>query len=198
MSKTRSHLTPVGITDIPRADEQISRIIERLRSKQFEQDALWSVAASFRKSIMCSAEKTEGHIIEAAFEDAITQTPHLRLVPVDRRLPRRLDVQFEICDTGWLVALEIKRGSKHDSTKLRQFRSDLTAIPAMLKTALPLFPSENVHFHIVFVSGKPLLREGLTPEHLSQLYRLHVRSYLLTARQRYSAAIEQVLRERGL
>ena len=191
-------LLAVSITDIPRADEQIRRTIESLRTSQFEQDALWDAADSFRKSIMSSAEKREGLIIEAAIQDAIDQTPHLRLLPVDRRLARRVDVQFEVRDTGWLIALEIKRGSQHDSTKVRQFRSDLIAIPTILKTALPLFPAENVHYHIVFVSGKPPLREGLTPEDLGQLYGLHARAHILTARQRYSAEVKGVLRERGL
>jgi hypothetical protein len=108
------------------------------------------------------------------------------------------DIQFELIESGWLIALEIKRSSQHDSTKLRQFRADIEAIPPIVKTALPLFPAENVRFHIIFMTGNPPLREGLRPDDLAQLYGLHVRSHLLTARQRYSIAIKHVLRERGL
>lgn len=192
------HLLPVGLTGIPRADEQIRRTLETLRVTQFEQDPLFDAADSFRLSLLNSAVKREGAVIEAAIKDAIEQTDHLRLVVVSRRLPRVPDVQFEIKATQWLIALEIKRSAQHDSTKLRQFRSDLKTIAPILRTALPLFPAENVHFHIVFMSGDPPLREGLRPEDLGRLYGLHIRSHVLTARQRYSAAIKTVLRERGL
>ncbi|HTI78948.1 MAG TPA: hypothetical protein VL614_00705 [Acetobacteraceae bacterium] len=192
------HLMPVGLTGIPRADAEIHRTIATLRVVQFDQDPLWDAADSFRKSLMNSAEKREGTIIEAAIRDAIEQTSHLRLVTVDRRLPRVPDVQFEIRDSGWIVALEIKRGSHHDSTKLRQFRDDLKQIPPLLRTALPLFPAECVHFHIVFISGQPPLSEGLTLDDLGKLYDLHARSHILTARQRYSGALKAIMRERGL
>lgn len=192
------YLKTVRITDVPRAEQQITRTIETLICTQFEQDPLFDAADSFRNSMMNSAVKREGAIIEAAIQDAIDQTDALRLLPVDRRLPRIVDVLFELRDSGWLVALEIKRSSQQDSKAVRQFRSDITAIPALLKTALPLFPIENVHFHVVFISGTPPFREGITPDDLSRLYGLHVRSHILTARQRYSAAIKQVLRERGL
>jgi hypothetical protein len=193
-----AHLQPVGLTGIPRADDQIRRTIETLRVTQFEQDPLFDAADSFRLSLLNSAVKREGAVIEAAIKDAIEQTEHLRLIAVDRRLPRVPDVQFEIRAEGWLIALEIKRSAQHDSTKVRQFRSDIKAIPPIIQTALPLFPAENVHFHIVFISGDPPLREGLRPEDLGRLYGLHIRSHILTARQRYSAAIKTVLRERGL
>jgi hypothetical protein len=192
------HLMPIGLTGIPRADVAIKATIESLKEVQFEQDPLFDSADSFRLSLCNSAIKREGGVIEAAFRDAIEQTAHLRLLKVDSGLPRVPDIQFEIRNTGWIVALEIKRGSLHDSTKLRQFRKDLIEIPPMLRTALPLFPTECIHFHIVFVSGKPRLAEGLTLEDLGGLYDLHVRSYILTARQRYSASIKAVLRERGL
>jgi hypothetical protein len=192
------HLVPVGMSGIPRADAQIQRTIETLRVAQFEQDPLFDAADSFRLSLCNSAVKREGSILEAAIMDAIEQLPHLRLVPVNRRLPRLPDVEFEIRASGWIVALEIKRGSMHDSTKLRQFRADLRDIPPLLRTALPLFPAECVHFHIVFVSGQPRLPEGLTLDDLGRLYGLHCRSHILTARQRYSTAIKTVLRERGL
>lgn len=188
----------VGITGIPRADEQIKRTIDTLRVAQFDQDPLFDAGDSFRLSLQNSAVKREGAVIEAAIKDAIEQTPQLRLLGVDRRLARVPDVQFEIRTTGWLVALEIKRGSLHDSTKQRQFRQDLKDIPPILRTALPLFPVENIHFHIVFISGEPPIREGLMPEDLERLYGLDIRSHILTARQRYSTAIKQVLRERGL
>jgi hypothetical protein len=194
----RPHLMPIGLTGIPRADAEIQRTIETLRAAQFEQDPLYDAADSFRLSLRNSAIKREGAILEAAIMDAVEQAPHLRLVKVDRKLRRVPDVQFEIRDDGWIVALEIKRGSQHDSTKVRQFRADLNDIPPLLRTALPLFPAECVHFHIVFVSGQPPIREGLTPDDLGRLYGLHVRSHILTARQRYSAAIKTVIRERGL
>jgi hypothetical protein len=189
---------PVGLTGIPRADEQIHRTIETLRIAQFEQDPLFDAGDSFRLSLCNSAVKREGVILEAAIKDAIEQTKHLHLLRIDRRLPRVPDVQFEVVPTGWIIALEIKRGSMHDSTKLRQFRADLAQIPALLRTALPLFPVENVHFHIVFVGGNPPMPEGLRLEDLGPLYDLHARSHIMTARQRYSAAIKSVLRERGL
>jgi hypothetical protein len=96
-----------------------------------------------------------------------------------------------------MVALEVKRGSNHDSTKIRQFRSDLLAIPTLLRTALPLFPEECIHFHILFLSGRPPIREGVRPVDLGELYDLHITSHVQTARQRYIAAIRAVLRERG-
>jgi hypothetical protein len=194
----RPHLVPVGLTGIPRADAAIKRTIETLRTSQFEQDPLFDASDSFRVSLCNSAVKREGAIIEAAIKDAIEQTSHLRLFGGDTRLPRQIDVQFELCDQGWLIALEIKRGSMHDSTKLRQFHADLQSIPSLLQSALPLFPAQNVFFHIVFMSGDPPLKDGLTLNDLGRLYGLHARSHILTARQRYSAAIKAVLRERGL
>lgn len=187
-----------GAIMVPRADAEIARTIETLRAAQFEQDPLFDVGDSFRLSLQNSAVKREGHVIEAAIRDAIEQTPHLRLVRVDRRLPRVPDVQFEIADSGWIVALEVKRGSKHDSTKLRQFRADLQQIPPMLRTALPLFPAECVKFHLLFVRGAPPLSEGITPDDLGRLYGLHVGAHVLAARQRYSMTIKSLLRDRGL
>jgi len=194
----KEHLRVVRITDIPRAEEQIKRTIDTLMSTQFEQDPLFDAADSFRNSIMNSAVKREGGVIEAAIQDAIEQTDILRLLPINRKLPRIVDIVFELRDNGWLVALEIKRSSQQDAKAVRQFRNDLTGIPAILQTSLPLFPIENVRFHVVFISGKPPFREGITPDDLSRLYGLHIRSHIQTARQRYSAAIKQVLRERGL
>lgn len=199
--KKAIHLRPVGLTDIPRADAEIKRTIGRLRVAQFEIDPLFHAARSFQTSLCTSAQKREGRILEAAIKDAIEQTTYLRLVNekcaiAGRR--RQIDVAFELCDHGWLVGLELKRGSKHDSTKIRQFRTDLMNIPALLRTALPLFPFENVHFHIVFIDGQPPIKEGLNLDDLGRLYGLHARSHIWTARQRYSAAIDGVLRERGL
>lgn len=191
-------LVPVGMTGIPRADAQIQRTIETLRVAQFEQDPLFDAADSFRLSLSSSAIKREGTIIEAAIKDAIEQTSHLRLLEVNRRLRRVPDIQFEVRDTGWVVVLEVKRGSQHDSSKQRQFRRDLTEIPVFLGTILPLFPLESIRFHILFMSGVPPIREGITPDDLAGLYNLHVRSHIMTARQRYSAAIKGIMRERGL
>jgi hypothetical protein len=192
------HLLPIGLTGIPRAEAEIKRTIETLRIAQFEQDPLFDAGDSFRLSLCNSAIKREGTIIEAAIKDAIEQTSHLRLFVERGGLNRHVDVQFELIDRDWFVALEIKRGSLHDSTKIRQFRADLMNIPPLLCTALPLFPAENILFHIVFVSGDPPIKEGLRLEDLGRLYDLHARSHVLTARQRYSAAIKSVLRERGL
>jgi hypothetical protein len=192
------HLVPIGISGIPRADAVIGRTIAKLATVQFEHEPLFTAAKSFENSLRNSAVKREGRIIEAAIKDAIDQCPHLRLIEADHSLPRVPDIQFEVTDSGWLIALEIKRGSMHDSTKLRQFRRDLNDIPPMLRAALPLFPAECVRFHIVFWTGTPPLKEGLTLDDLGPLYGLHARSHVLTARQRYSAAIEAVLRQRGL
>jgi hypothetical protein len=188
-------LTPVGLTDIPRADAEIKRTVETLRTVQFEQDPLFDLGLSFRVSLCNSAVKREGKIIEAAIKDAIEQTAGLRLVEgLDR--PRQIDIKFEW--NHWLVGLEIKRSAQQDSKAVRQFRSDLQTIPALLRSALPLFPAENVRFHIVFITGAPCINEGLSIDDLGHLYGLHARSHILTARQRYSAAIQSVLRERGL
>jgi hypothetical protein len=192
------HLMPIGLTGIPRAEAEIKRTIETLRTVQFEQDPLFDAGRSFLISVCNSAVKRHGSIIEAAIKDAIEQTDHLTLLHNRRTAHRHLDVEFEIKDSGWHVALEIKRGSLHDSTKIRQFRQDLQNIPALLRNAVPLFPKENVHFHIVFVNGIAPIKEGLTLEDLGTLYGLHARSHVLTATQRYSAAIATVLRERGL
>lgn len=169
MKRSVPYLRPVGVSGIPRADQEIRRTIETLRCAQFEQDPLFDAGDSFRLSLCNSAVKREGAIIEAAIKDAIEQTSHLRLIGRDKRIPRQIDIQFEMRDNGWIIACEIKRGSMHDSTKLRQFRADLKDIPPLLETSLTLFPAENIKFHNV-----------------------------LTARQRYSTAIKAVLRERGL
>jgi hypothetical protein len=188
----------VGLSGIPRADAAILRTIETLRVAQFEQDPLWDAADSFRKSLMSSAEKREGLILEAAIMDAVEQSDHLRLLVVNHKLKRIPDVQFELRDRGWMVALEIKRGTQHDSRTLHSFRRDLIDIPGLLRTALPLFPAENVRFHIVFVGGALRLKEGLMLDDLGRLYGLHARSHVMTARQRYSGAVKSLLRERGL
>jgi hypothetical protein len=189
---------PIGLMGIPRADAEIKRTVETLRITQFEQDPLFDAGESFGLSLRNSAIKREGRIIEAAIKDAVEQTRHLRLFEGKAGPHRRVDVQFELIDHGWLIALEIKRGAQHDSTKLRQFRADLQNIPSILRMGLPLFPAENIRFHIVFVAGDPPFKEGLRLEDLGRLYGLRARSHVLTARQRYSAAIKSVLRERGL
>lgn len=191
------HLRAVGVSGIPRADAEIARTIQTLRLAQFEQDPLFDVSESFSLSLRNSAVKREGKIMEAAIMDAIEQSPHLRLLKVDRSLRRVPDVQFEMPDIGWMVALEIKRGVQHDARTLRSFQTDMVEIPSLLRMALPLFPSECVRFHIVCVTGVPRLPECLTLDDLGRFYGLHARSHVLTARQRYSAAIKAVLRERG-
>lgn len=193
---SKPYLMPVGLTGIPRADAEIKRTIETLRIAQFEQDPLFDASDSFRLSLCNSAVKREGPIIEAAIKDAVDQTSHLRLFE-EKLGHRRLDVQFETQE-NWFVGLEIKRGALQDSKAIRQFRSDLEIIPNLIRTTLPLFPAENILFHIVFVSGSPPIKGGLILDDLGRLYGLHARSYVMTARQRYSAAIKAVLRERGL
>jgi len=195
--KIHPHLMPVGPSGIPRADAEIKRTIETLRAAQFEQDPLFDASDSFRISLCMSAVKREGAILEAAIKDAVEQTSHLRLFH-GRAGHRRLDVQFELIENGWLVGLEIKRGSLHDSGAIRQFHADLERIPALLRAGLPLFPAENVLFHIVFISGDPPIKKGLVLDDLGRLYGLHARSHVLTARQRYSTAIKSVMKERGL
>jgi hypothetical protein len=193
----RPRLTLVGLTGTPRADAEIKRTIEKLGRAQFEQDPLFDIGGSLRLSLFRSARQREGPILEAAIKDAIDQTEHLRLS--DQRVSnRRIAVQFELLEKGWFIGLEIKRGALHDSGATQQFRTDLKTIPNLLRAALPLFPEENVLFHIVFVSGVPPIKDGLTLDDLGQLYGLHARSHILTARQRYSTAIKSVLRERGL
>jgi hypothetical protein len=193
---SKPYLMPVGLTGIPRADAEIKRTIETLRVAQFEQDPLFDSSDSFRLSLCNSAVKREGSIIEAAIKDAVDQSPHLRLFE-ERLSKRRLDVQFETSE-NWFVGLEIKRGALQDSKAIRQFRSDAEAIPNLLRTALPLFPAENIMFHIVFISGNPPIKNGLILDDLGRLYGLRAHSHVMTARQRYSAAIKAVLRERGL
>ena len=190
-------MKPVSLSDIPRADRHIQRTIQTLRTVQFEQDPLFDAGDSFRLSLCMSAIKREGAIIEAAIKDAIEQTSNLRLIPIDRHLRRVPDVQFEIYDNGWIIALEIKRGYQHDSKTLREFRRDLIEIPPLLSTALPLFPAECIKFHIVCIAGTPRIKEVLVPDDLFRLYGLQIRPYVLTARQRYSAALKIVLRERS-
>jgi hypothetical protein len=192
----KPYLMPIGLTGIPRADAEIKRTIETLRIAQFEQDPLFDSSDSFRLSLCNSAIKREGSIIEAAIKDAVDQSPHLRLFE-ERLGHRRLDVQFGTKE-NWFVGLEIKRGALQDSKAIRQFRSDAEVIPNLLRTALPLFPAENVMFHIVFISGNPPIKNGLILDDLGRLYGLHAQSHVMTARQRYSAAIKLVLRERGL
>jgi len=189
-------LVAVALTDIPRADAQIRRTVETLRVAQYEQDPLFDAADSFRLSLCMSAIKREGAIIEAAIKDAIEQTNHLRLLPIDRRLRRVPDIQFELANEGWLVVLEVKRGYQHDAKTLREFRKDIDEIPPLIATSLPLFPIESVKFHIVCMNGVPRMKGLLVPDDLARLYGLHVRSHVMTARQRYSASIKTILRER--
>ena len=181
---------------IPRSEQRIARTIARLRTASFSQDPLMSVSDSFIVSIWGSAQKRDGAVIEAAIMDAIEQTPSLRLVPVNRVKHRHVDVQFEVAVNGHVVALEIKRGSLHNSTKIRQFRTDLVEMPGVLRAALPLFPIEHIHFHIVFISGTPPIREGLTLPSLKKLYGLDAALHVDAARRRFAREVRAVIEER--
>jgi hypothetical protein len=192
---TKAHLVSNQPLLIPRAEEKIAKTIARLRTVSFEQDPLMSVSESFMVSIWCSAMKRDGAVIEAAIMDAIEQTPSLRLVQVNRVERRHVDVQFEVAANNHVVALEIKRGSLHDSTKIRQFRTDLVEMPKILQSALPLFSIEH-HFHIVFISGIPPIREGLTLSNLKKLYGLDATLHVDAARRRFSREVRSVIEER--
>lgn len=181
---------------IPRSEDRIARTIARLRTASFSQDPLMSLSESFMVSIWCSAMKRDGAVIEAAVMDAIEQTPTLRLMPVSRVGHRHVDVQFEMTANNHVVALEIKRGSLHDSTKIRQFRTDLVEMPEVLRAALPLFPIDNIHFHIVFISGTPPIPEGLTLSSLKKLHGLDATLHVDAARRRFSREVRSVIEER--
>jgi hypothetical protein len=147
-------------------------------------------------SIWSSAMKSDGAVIEAAMMDAIEQTPSLRLIAVNRVQHRNVDVQFEVLANNHVVALEIKRGSLHDSTKLRQFRADLVEMPEVLRGALPLFPIEHIHFHIVFIGGTPPIREGLVLSDLKKLYGLDAALHVDAARRKFAREVRTVIEER--
>jgi hypothetical protein len=181
---------------IPRAENRIAKTIARLRTASFSQDSLMSASESFMVSIWCSAMKRDGAVIEAAIMDAIEQTPSLQLIPVSRVKHRHVDVQFAQVANGHIVALEIKRGSLHDSTKIRQFRNDLIEMPEILKAALPLFQIKHLNFHIVFVSGTPPIREGLTLSSLKKIYGLDATLHVDAARRRFSREVRSVIEER--
>ena len=181
---------------IPRSEERIAQSIERLRTASFSQDPLMSASESFTVAIWSSAMKRDGGVIEAAIMDAIEQTPSLRLVPVSRVEHRHVDVQFEVIANNHFVALEVKRGSLHDSTKIRQFRTDLVEMPKILANALPLFPIKHIDFHIVFIGGTPPIKEGLTLPDLKKLYGLDARLHVDTAQRRFSRAVRSVIEER--
>lgn len=181
---------------LPRTLAAIERTIATLRVVEFDPDPLLNAADSFRVSLLNSAIKREGHVIEAAIADCIERCPHLRLLPIPRKITRHVDALFEVVADQLTVGLEIKRGVLHDSTKLRQFRHDLAVMPALLREHLPLFPIPHVAFHIVFVAGTPLFREGLILADLDRLYGIAAHSFIANARRRYNEAIVQVLRER--
>ena len=145
-------------------------------------------------SIWDSAKKRDGAVIEAAIMDAIEQTPALRLLPINIIGKRRVDVQFEICATGHVVALEIKRGSLQDSKAIRQFRADLIEMPEILRKTLPL--STIIHFHIVFITGTPPIAEGLKATDLKKLYKLDASLHIDQARRKFSDAVRAVVQGR--
>lgn len=181
---------------IPRAEEEIARTIAEMRTVRFSQDSLMSMEESFLISIWDSAKKRDGRVIEAAVMDAIDQTPTLRLLPVVRVSKRKVDVQFEVLANGHVVVLEMKRGAHHDSTKIRGFRADLIKIPEIIQQSLPLCLAGQIHFHIVFVSGKPPIPEGLAVANLKKLYGLDASLHLDTACRRFSREVRSVIEER--
>jgi hypothetical protein len=177
---------------IPRAERTIELTLAGLRTVSFRQDPLMSMEESFIVSLWDSAKKRDGAVIESAIMDAVDQTPGLRLLPIDLG-KRRVDVQFEIVAGGHLVALEIKRGVLHDSKAKRQFRSDLVEIPKMLVRDRSI---DSVHFHIVFIDGKPPLREGFTMVDLRKTYGLDVGLHVDAARRMFSRGVRAVMEER--
>jgi hypothetical protein len=179
---------------LPRAEETIARSIAKLRTVAFEQDALMSAEESFRVSIWDSAKKRDGAVIESAMMDAIEQTATLRLLPVQKIQRRRVDVQFEICASNHIVALEIKRGSLQDSKAIARFRDDLETMPDILRSMYGA--NRTVHFHIVFISGVPPIRAGLTVANLKKLYGLDVALHIDTARRIFGRAVRAVIEER--
>jgi hypothetical protein len=93
----------------PRADAAIAATLQTLATVQFDQDPLLDAIDSFRFSLIFSAIKREGLILERALEDAIDAAPHLRLLHVPRRRScRRLDVVFEHIPTTTAVGIELK------------------------------------------------------------------------------------------
>jgi hypothetical protein len=180
---------------LPRADEIIGQTIARLWTVKFETDPLMSMNESFMVSIWDSAKKRDGAVIEAAIMDAIEQTPSLRLLPVATIGKRRVDILFEVRETGHIVALEIKRGSLQDSKAIRQFRVDLLEMPDVIQRSLPL--SSIIRFHIVFISGTPPISEGLKVSDLKKLYKLDVDLHIDKARRKFSDQVRKVIQERA-
>lgn len=177
-----------------RAEETIARSIAKLRTVAFEQDPLMSADESFRVSIWDSAKKRDGAVIESAIMDAIEQTATLRLLPVRKIQKRRVDVQFEICASNHIVALEIKRGSLQDSKAIARFHNDLDTMPDILRS---MYGADRiVQFHIVFISGVPPIREGLTVTNLKKLYGLDAALHIDTARRIFGRAVRTVIEER--
>jgi hypothetical protein len=180
---------------IPRAEETIARTVASLRVAVFPQDPLMSMDESFLVSIWNSVVRRDGAVIESAIMDCVAQTPKLRLLPVICVGSRKVDVQFEVIAKRQIVALEIKRGSLHDSTKIRQFQKDLIEMPEILQRCLPV-GSAAICFHIVFVSGTPPIAEGLTVANLKKLYGLDAVLHIDRARRRFADAVRAVIKER--
>jgi hypothetical protein len=192
-------LRPISATSLQRADELIARRIDALRLLQPKPEPLFTPSVGFMFGLCLSAQRHEGHILQAAVQDAITEHAHLRLLPIPRLGIRRIvDACFEVLDTGLIVGLEIKRGARHDAAAIRGFRQDLANMPLALRAALPLFPAADARYHIVFLSGEPPISEGLTPDALARLYGLAIHSFVMTARLRFSHAFDALLRERAL
>ena len=179
---------------LPRAEDVIKQTIASLWTVKFETDPLMHMNESFMVSIWDSAKKRDGAVIEAAIMDAIEQTPALRLLPISAG-KRRVDVQFEICATGHIVALEIKRGSLQDSKAIRQFRADLIEMPEAIRKTLPL-SAAIIHFHIVFITGTPPIAEGLKLADLKKLYKLDASLHIDQARRKFSDEVRAVIQGR--
>lgn len=186
-----SNIRPYPRVLIPRAEETIARTIARLRTVSFEQDPLMSMDESFAVSMWDSAKKRDGAVIESALMDAVDQTPGLRLLPVVRVGKRKVDVQFEMLANGHVVALELKRGPLQDSKAVRQFRNDLVEMPEILRQEMPSCPM--IHFHVVFASGVPPIREGLTIRNLKKLYGLDAEQHVDMARRLFGREVRTVI-----
>ena len=156
---------------IPRSEQRIARTIARLRTASFSQDPLMSVSEVLHRfdlglspEARRSSDRGGDHGRYRADAVASACPGQSRQAP-----PRRCAVRGRsewsrrgAGDQAWIVARFPRRSGSS--------RTDLVEMPGVLRAALPLFPIEHIHFHIVFISGTPPIREGLTLPSLKKLY----------------------------